>query len=39
MQAFEHVAKGPVTRYKLTRLHAFNFIIENALAATSRRID
>ena len=31
MQAFEHVAKGPVTRYELPKLQAFNFVIENAL--------
>ena len=31
MQAFEHVAKGHVTRYELPKLQAFNFVIENAL--------
>lgn len=31
MQAFEHVAKGPVTRYELPKLKALNFVIENAL--------
>ncbi|HEX3861201.1 MAG TPA: hypothetical protein VHY35_05865 [Stellaceae bacterium] len=31
MQAFAHIAKGPVTRYELPNLHAFNFVIENAL--------
>ena len=31
MQAFEHIAKGPVTRYELPGLHALNFVIENAL--------
>lgn len=31
MQAFAHLAKGPVTRYELPRLRALNFVIENAL--------
>lgn len=31
MHAFEHVAKGPITRYELPKLQAFNFVIENAL--------
>ena len=31
MQAFAHVAKGPITRYELPKLRAFNFVIENAL--------
>jgi hypothetical protein len=31
MQAFRHVAKGPVRRYELRNLNAFNFVIENAL--------
>lgn len=31
MQSFEHLAKGPVTRYELPKLQAFNFVIENAL--------
>ena len=31
MQAFAHIAKGPVTRYELPKLRAFNFVIENAL--------
>ena len=31
MQAFAHIAKGPVTRYELPNLHALNFVIENAL--------
>jgi hypothetical protein len=29
--AFAHIAKGPVTRYELPNLRAFNFVIENAL--------
>jgi hypothetical protein len=29
--AFRHVAKGPVRRYELRNLKAFNFVIENAL--------
>ena len=31
MHAFAHIAKGPVTRYELPNLRAFNFVIENAL--------
>ena len=31
MRAFAHIAKGPVTRYELPKLQAFNFVIENAL--------
>ena len=31
MQAFAHIANGPVTRYELPKLRAFNFVIENAL--------
>jgi hypothetical protein len=31
MAAYAHVAKGPVTRYELPQLKAFNFVIENAL--------
>ena len=31
MRAFAHIAKGPVTRYELPKLRAFNFVIENAL--------
>ena len=31
MRAFEHVAKGPITRYELPKLKALNFVIENAL--------
>ena len=31
MQAFAHVAQGPVTRYELPRLQALNFVIERAL--------
>ena len=31
MQAYSHVAKGPITRYELPKLKAFNFVIENAL--------
>jgi hypothetical protein len=29
--AFKHIAKGPVKRYSLRNLKAFNFVIENAL--------
>ena len=29
--AFRHLAKGPVRRYPLRNLKAFNFVIENAL--------
>ena len=31
MRAFAGIAKGPVTRYELPNLRAFNFVIENAL--------
>lgn len=31
MRAFAHIAKGPVTRYELPKLQAFNFVVENAL--------
>jgi hypothetical protein len=31
MQAYGHVAQGPVTRYELPRMRALNFVIENAL--------
>lgn len=31
MQAFAHLAKGPVRRYELPRLMALNFVIERAL--------
>lgn len=31
MDAYAHVAKGPVTRYELPKLKALNFVIENAL--------
>ena len=31
LAAFAHIAKGPVTRYELPKLRAFNFVIENAL--------
>ena len=31
MQAFAHIAKGPVCRYELPRLRALNFVIERAL--------
>ena len=31
MEAYSHVAKGPITRYELPKLKAFNFVIENAL--------
>ena len=30
--AFRHIAKGPIRRYPLRNLKAFNFVIENALA-------
>jgi hypothetical protein len=29
--AYAHLAQGPVTRYELPQLKAFNFVIENAL--------
>lgn len=31
MQAFAHIAMGPVSRYELPKLRAFNFVIKNAL--------
>ena len=31
MQAYAHIAKGPITRYELPKLRALNFVIENAL--------
>lgn len=31
MQAFAHVARGPVRRYELPKLKALNFVIEHAL--------
>ena len=31
LQAFAHIAEGPVRRYELPNLKAFNFVIENAL--------
>ena len=31
LDAFRHIAKGPVNRYPLRNLKAFNFVIENAL--------
>lgn len=31
MDAYAHIAKGPVTRYELPQLKALNFVIENAL--------
>ena len=31
MQAFAHIAKGPITRYELPNLGAMNFVIQNAL--------
>lgn len=40
--AFEPIADGPVTRYELPQLDAFNFVIENALSGgvtTSSRLD
>jgi len=32
MAAFAHIAGGPVQRYELRNVKAFNFVIENALA-------
>ncbi len=29
--AFRHLTPGPIRRYELPRLHALNFVIENAL--------
>lgn len=31
MQAFRHIATGPVRRYEIRNLKAFNFVIEGAL--------
>ena len=31
MQAYAHLAHGPVRRYELPKLNALNFVIENAL--------
>ena len=31
LDAYSHVARGPVTRYELPKLRALNFVIENAL--------
>lgn len=31
LRAFAHIAGGPVRRYELPNLKAFNFVIENAL--------
>ena len=31
IEAFAHIAKGPITRYELPNLSALNFVIENAL--------
>jgi len=31
MDAYAHLAQGPVTRYELPKLRALNFVIENAL--------
>jgi hypothetical protein len=30
-EAFKHIAQGPVKRYPLRNLKAFNFVIDNAL--------
>lgn len=32
MNAYRHVAQGPVARYEVPKLRALNFVIENALA-------
>ncbi len=32
MNAYAHLAQGPVRRYELPKLRALNFVIENALA-------
>ena len=32
MEAYAHLAKGPIRRYELPNLRALNFVIENALA-------
>jgi hypothetical protein len=42
MDAYRHIAQGPVTRYEIPKLRALNFVIENALAGgvtRSLRID
>ncbi len=31
LDAFKLIAKGPVTRYEIRNLKAFNFVLENAL--------
>jgi hypothetical protein len=31
MQAFAHIASGPIQRYELPKLQALNFVIEGAL--------
>jgi len=31
LHAFRHIAQGPVRRYEIRNLKAFNFVIENAL--------
>ncbi len=35
MEAFKQIARGPVRRYELRNLKAFNFIIENALGGVT----
>ncbi len=32
MEAYAHLAKGPIRRYEVPNLKALNFVIENALA-------
>lgn len=32
MDAYAHLAKGPITRYEIPKLRALNFVIEKALA-------
>lgn len=32
MEAYAHLAKGPIRRYEVPNLRALNFVIENALA-------
>lgn len=32
LEAYQDVAKGPVLRYEVPKLHALNFVIHNALA-------
>lgn len=42
MEAYRHIAAGPVRRYEVPRLRALNFVIERALAGgvtRSLRID